>query len=223
MLALTRDADWAERLAALATRGGWPYAAMDCVPHAPTSEVALIVLDRREAGATPARTVAGLRKLYPSVRLALACTDAELGSAGAALGVSCGVDDVLAKSWADDRLLARLSALRDAALADAVLLSMDGTLKAERRSRRAYAAARGKWKPLELAAPEFALLWALLSAAGAPVSRERLLDALRAVSGRALEAEAVSRRILSLRRALKPWKGRVESVRGGFYRLLAPI
>ncbi|MDE2141841.1 MAG: hypothetical protein KGJ84_05460, partial [Elusimicrobia bacterium] len=62
-------------------------------------------------------------------------------------------------------------------------------------------------------------LWSLLGARGEPVSRERLLSELSAVSGREVEYETVSRRALSLRKSLGRWKGTLESVRGGFYRL----
>jgi DNA-binding response OmpR family regulator len=61
----------------------------------------------------------------------------------------------------------------------------------------------------------------LLQSEGDAVSRERLLDVLRQSAGREVEAETVSRRALSLRRALAPWKGKIETVRGGFYRLVS--
>ena len=114
-----------------------------------------------------------------------------------------------------------MSALRDEVLASAVRVSVDGALKAEKRSRRVFFLRRGRWEPLEVAAAEFALLWTLLSADGEAVSRESLLAALRQTAGRDVEAETVSRRALSLRRSLAPWKGTIETVRGGFYRLVS--
>ena len=225
MIAVTRDAAWAARLRGLAVRGGWPFAAFQVLPGAGAvsdSEHAIVVLDRADAGSAAARAVAVLRALFPSGRVALACTEAELGADVVAADLSAGVDEVVGKSWTDARLFTRLSALRDAALASAVRLSADGTLKAELRSRRVFRRVRARWTELPLPAAEFGVLWALLGAGGQPVSRAALLDALRGVSGRDVESETVSRRVLSLRRGLARWKGAVESVRGGFYRIVAP-
>lgn len=221
MIAVTRDAAWAARLRALAARGGGPFAAFDAPPSSrdASPDQPVVVLDKAAAGGSPARAVSGLRKLYPAARVALACAEAELGVDGIAAGLASGADEVLAKSWPDARLAARLSALRDAALAEAVRVSADGALKAELRSRRAFVKSRARWTELPLPAAEFALLWALLGAGDAPAPRALLLDALRSASGREVEIETVARRALSLRRALAPWKGTVESVRGGFYRL----
>ncbi|MBI5202623.1 MAG: response regulator transcription factor [Elusimicrobia bacterium] len=221
MIAVTRDAAWATRLDGLSARAGWPLAAVDALPSSDgsASDRTVVVLDRALAGASPARTVAGLRAMFPSARIALACSEAELGADGVAAGLGSGADEVVVKSWGNARLSAMFSALRDAALAAAVRVSVDGVLKAELRSHRAFVRARARWSELPLPAAEFALLWTLLGAEGEAVPRERLLDALRAVSGRDVEAETVSRRALSLRRALAPWKGTVETVRGGFYRL----
>lgn len=224
MISVTKDASWTARLRSLAARGGWTFAVAEAAP-APralsTNERALVILDRAAAGASPARAVAVLRALFPAARVCLACTDAELGADGAAAGIASGADELLSKSWPDEKLFARLSALRDAALAAEVRVSADGALKAEKRSRRAYARERGRWLDLPMPAAEFALLYALLCEEGTPLSRERLLGQLRAAAGREVEPETVSRRVLSLRRALKPWKGAVESVRGGFYVLVS--
>lgn len=221
MIAITRDAAWAARLDDLAAKGGWPFAASDALPSArsASSERALVVLDRMLAGASPARTVAGLKAMFTSARIVLACTEAELGADGVALGLQCGADDVVSKSWTDAKLGGRFSSLRDAALAEAVRVSDDGALKAELRSRRVFLRSRSRWSELAVPAAEFALLWRLLGAGGRTVEREELLEALRSVTGRDVESETVSRRVLSLRRALAPWKGAVEPVRGGSYRL----
>lgn len=221
MIAITRDPAWAARLDDIAGRGGWPFAAIDVLPSSrgSSADKTLVVLDRSLAGAAPGRTVAGLRALFPSAQILLACSDAELGVDGVAAGLDSGADEVVGKSWPDARLAARLGARRDAALASAVRLSDDGTLKAELRSRRVFLRTRARWSELPLPAAEFALLWSLLGARGEPVSRERLLSELSAVSGREVEYETVSRRALALRKALGRWKGTLESVRGGFYRL----
>ncbi|MDE2144146.1 MAG: response regulator transcription factor, partial [Elusimicrobia bacterium] len=209
MIAITRDAAWAARLDDLSGKGGWSFAAIDTLPSSrgTSAEKTLVVLDRTLAGAAPGRTVAGLRALFPSAQILLACSDAELGVDGVAAGLDSGADEVVLKSWTDARLTARFAARRDAALAAAVRLSDDGTLKAELRSRRVFLLARSRWSELPVPAAEFALLWSLLGARGEPVSRERLLSELSAVSGREVEYETVSRRALSLRKSLGRWKG----------------
>lgn len=222
MIAVTRDAAWTARLRAVAARGGWTFAAYSVLPAAgavKADEHAVAVLDLSEAGSAPARAVGVLRALFPAGRVALACGEAEMGAAGVAAGLSSGADQVVLKSWSDARLAATLSALRDSALASAVRVSADGTLKAELRSHRVYLRARASWSEVPLPAAEFALLWSLLGAEGTNVSRELLLGRLRAAAGREVEPETVSRRALALRRALSGWKGTIETVRGGFYRL----
>ncbi len=181
----------------------------------------LLVVDRAAVRGALGREVAGLRARFPAAHIALCFTADEFGADGVAAGLVSGADEVIAKSWSDERLFARLSALRAAALASAVRVSADGELKAEKRSRRVFHPAARPLERAPVAAAEFALLWALLQAEGDAVSRERLLDALRQSAGREVEAETVSRRALSLRRALAPWKGKIETVRGGFYRLVS--
>jgi DNA-binding response OmpR family regulator len=222
MIAIARDAVWTERLRALAASGGWPFVpvAKPPVPGSATAEHGLIVLDRGAVEGPLSRTVTALKKSFPSQRIVVSFTDAELDADGVADGLGCGADDVVVKSWPDARLFARLLAAREAGLSAAVRISADGALKAELRSHRAFTLARGKWKELPLPAPEFSMLWLLLAEDGAEVSREQLLDVLSGAAGRELEIETVSRRALSLRRALaKRWKGKIETVRGGFYRL----
>jgi DNA-binding response OmpR family regulator len=98
-------------------------------------------------------------------------------------------------------------------------VSANGDLKVDRRARRAFVRARGRWKTLELAAQDLELLWRLLGCEGQEVERGELVQWLRTAFGREVEAETVSRRVLALRRTLKPWDGELESVRGGRYRL----
>ena len=224
MIAVSRDAAWVSRLRAAASRGGWEFVAvgLDSVSSDKNAgSRALLIVDRAVVRGTLGRAVAGLRVRFPQARIALSFSETELGADGVAAGLLSGADEVIAKSWPDERLFKRLSALRDEVLAAAVRVSADGALKAEKRSRRVLLLRRGKWQALDVAASEFALLWALLAVEGEPVSRERLLGALRETAGREVEAETVSRRALSLRRALAPWKGKVETVRGGFYRLVS--
>ena len=226
MIVFSRDEKWAERLRRLAGQGGWAVEARADLPRvareAP-SEHALIVLDRALTSKTPADAVKILRVNHPLAAIVLACADSELGADAVSVVLSSGADETVGKSWEDWRLLSLLSAVRDRAIAAAVRVSADGALKAERRSRRVFARARagGRWAEVPLPAAEFSLLWLLLSADGEAVSRARLLDALGAGAGREVEAETVSRRVLSLRRALAPWKGAIETVRGGFYRLVS--
>jgi DNA-binding response OmpR family regulator len=224
MIAVSRDEDWLGRLRAAAARGGWEFDSFgaEAVPRGRVAPGrALLLVDRAAVRGILSRAVAGLRERFPAARVALCFSEDELGADGVAAGLASGADEVIAKSWTDERLYARLSALRDAVLARAVRVSADGALKAEERSRRAYRLRRGRWEELAVASAEFALLWELLAAEGEPVPRERLLAALREAAGREVEAETVSRRALSLRRALAPWKGKVQSVRGGSYRLVS--
>jgi DNA-binding response OmpR family regulator len=222
MLSLSRDAAWAERLRRFAARGGWPLSSSERASDAAAPDIGVIVLDRAAADGSLPRAVSGLRARFPRAQIVVAFSEGEFGAAGAAAGVGCGADEVVLKSWTDGRLFSRLSSMRDADLAAAVRVSADGGLKAEHRSRRVYVKRRGRWEVLHVPVAEFTLLWTLLSAEGVSVSRESLLDALRAAAGRDVEAETVSRRALSLRRALSPWKGKIETVRGGYYRLVPP-
>ena len=221
MISVSRDAAWNERLRASAGRGGWPFASSPRPSDAAAAESVLVVLDHGAVEGTLAQAVAGLRARFPEAQIVLAFHEADFGAEGAAAGLACGADDVILKSWGDKILFSKLSSARDAGLTAAVRVSADGALTAERRSRRVYCLKRGRWAELAVPAAEFALLWELLLAEGAPVSRERLLDVLRRAAGREVEAETVSRRALSLRRALSSWRGRIETVRGGFYRLVS--
>lgn len=224
MIAISNDTAWLSRLEAAAARGGWDFVAVgaEAVPRDQCAKArALLVLDRAVVRGALARAVAGLRARFPTSRIALACSEAELGADGVAAGLASGADEVVAKTWPDERLFARLTALRGAAELSQARVSVDGLLKADSVSRRVYFLSRRSWKELPVPAPEFAFLWTLLNAEGEDVSRERLLGALREAVGRDVEAETVSRRALSLRRALAPWKGKIETVRGGSYRLVS--
>jgi DNA-binding response OmpR family regulator len=224
MIVVSRDAAWIERLRAAAARGSWEMAAVgeDAFPKDSAAAArALVVVDRATVRGVLRREVAGLRARFPAARIVLCFSESELGADGVAAGLASGADEVIAKSWPDERLFSRLSALRDEVLAATVRVSADGELKAEKRSRRVFHLRRGRWRELDVAAAEFALLWALLRAEGDAVPRGDLIDALRDAGGREVAAETVSRRALSLRRALSPWKGRIETVRGGSYRLVS--
>jgi hypothetical protein len=219
MIAVTRDAAWTARLRALAARGGWPFGVYEVLPSAgaaPGGEHVVVVLDLALAGSAPARAVVVLRGLFPGGRVALACGERELGAAGVQAGLVSGADEVVSKEWTDARLASRLGALRDAALAAAVRVSADGDLKAELRSRRVYLRSRSRWTEVVLPSAEFALLWTLLAREGRAVDRGELLDVLCADARRDVEPETVSRRALSLRRALSAWKGKIETVRGAY-------
>ena len=224
MIAVTRDEAWRERLRGVAARGGWEFVSVgsESVPADPrAASRALLVIDRASVRGALRLAISGLRERFPASRIALSFTEAELGADGVAAGLSSGADEVISKSWSDEKLSSRLASLRDEALAGALRVSADGALKAESRSRRVFARTRGRWTELPVSAAEFALLWLVLSEEGMDVSRERLLGALREAVGREVEVETVSRRMLSLRRALGPWKGKVETVRGGLYRLVS--
>lgn len=222
MLVLSRDGAWLTRLERLARRGGWPFEARAALPapgRTPPPERALAVLDRGLAGQAPAKAVSALRSLYPGVAIVLTLDAAEMDHDAVTAAVSCGADEVVGKSWTDEKLSGRLATLRDRSLFSQTRVSADGALKAERRAHRAHVKARGRWKELALDAGGFALLWRLLEREGEAVSREELGESLAAAVGRELEAATVTRRLTALKKALSSWPGDIETSRGGLYRL----
>lgn len=224
MLVVSRDAAWTERLRELAVRGSWPVVACREVPSAgrlPPPERALVLLDRALAGPSCAKTVAALRGFYPWASVVLVCADGELEPAPLAESLASGADDVLGKSWPDARILERLAVLRERALAAEERVTADGGLRLERRSRRVYVRAGKAWRDLRLSAGDFELLWIFLYREGEPVPRATLAKVLGDAAGRPVELEAASRRVQVLRLRLRPWKGRLLTVRGGGYRLVS--
>lgn len=224
MLVLSRDGAWLSRLERLAQSGGWPFEARAALPapgRTPPPERALAVLDRGLAGHAPAKAVSVLRSLYPGVAIVLSFDASEMDHDSVTAAVSCGADEVVGKSWPDDKLAAKLAVLRDRSLFSQTRLSADGALKAERRAHRVHVKARGRWKELVLDAGGFALLWRLLEREGVPVSREELSDSLAAAAGRELEVGTVTRRLAALKKALSAWSGDIEVARGGLYRIVS--
>lgn len=217
MLVVTRDADWELRLKALCVRGRWDFVSCRTIPAADqTRETVLVVVDNSHA-----RSVGALRAHHSSASVVLALASSEMTADTLREALASGADEVLGKDWSDEKLRAKIAAYFDRALAADVRVSGDGTLKAELRSHRAYVSVRDKWKDLKLHPAEFALLWRLLAREGQAVSREELLGTLKSALNRDFEAETVARRALTLRKALRSWKGgKIESVRGGFYRLV---
>lgn len=224
MLVLSRDGAWLTRLEHLARRGVWPFEARSAFPAAgrtPLPERALIVLDRGLAGAVPKKAVSSLRASYPDAAVVLAFDASEMDHDAVAAAISSGADDVIGKSWADEKIFPKLAALRDRALSVQARHSSDGALKAERRAHRALIKSRGRWKEVVLDAGGFALLWRLLEREGETVSRAELSAALSAATGRELETGTITRRLAALKKALASWPGDIESARGGFYRLVS--
>lgn len=222
MLVLSRDGAWLARLELLAERGGWPFEARAALPAAgrtPPPERALAVLDRALAGAAPGKAVSALRALYPGIAIVLSFDASELDHESVSAAVSCGADELVGKSWPEEKLSLKLAALRDRSLFSRTRISADGALKAERRAHRVHVRARGRWKELALDAGAFALLWRLLEREGESVSRGELGEALASATGREREAATVSRRLAALKKALRPWAGDIETARGGLYRL----
>jgi DNA-binding response OmpR family regulator len=222
MLVLSRDGAWVARLESFARRGAWPFEARAVLPSSgrtPPPERALVVLDRVLAGAVPAKTISGMRALYPSASIVLAFDAREMDHDAVSAAVTCGADEVFGKSWPDEKIARRLASLRDHSLASQTRLSADGALKAERRAHRAHIKVRGHWKELALDAGGFAILWRLLEREGEVVTRAELGAALAAAAGREHEPGTVVRRLAALKKALAPWAGRIESGRGGLYRL----
>lgn len=204
---------------ALSAQGGWAFESCQDLSAAerPSRDRVLVIVD----GALLGQGVAGLRGRYASAAIVLALSSAEMASEAMKEVLASGVDEVLGKDWPESKIFSRLSIVCDWTLAAEVRTSSDGGLKAEKRSHRGYVLARGRWKDLGLHPAEFSLLWRLLAREGQPVSREELLAALKSALNRDFEAETVARRALSLKKALASWKGELESVRGGFYRLVA--
>ena len=224
MIVVTRDPAWWRLLESLCVRGGWDFEScrdLSALGKA-SRERGLVIVDGALFAGGHARGVVGLRARFASASFVLALSASEMSPGSMTEALVSGVDEVVGKGWAEAKIFALLSVLRDRALAAEVRASSDGRLKAEKRSRRAFVLARGRWKDLGLPPAEFALLWRLLKCETRAVSREELLAALRAALNRDFEAETVARRALSLRKALSCWGGRLESVRGGFYRLVGP-
>lgn len=222
MIAVTRDPAWESRLRSLAARRGWPCefrAELSGLIEASSRRI-LVVADASLLDRKYSRAVAGLRARLPEVLVILALAEEEMSPDSLRNAMASGADEVIGKEWSDKRLSNILSAFFDGELAAEIKTSSDGGLRADRRSHRAHARLRGRWTDLELHPAEFSLLWRLLEREGQAVSREELLEALKSALGRDFEAETVARRVLSLRRALSVWRGRLESVRGGFYRLV---
>lgn len=222
MLVLSRDGDWLARLKLLAGRGGWSFesrAALTASGRTPP-ERSLAVLDRGLAGAMPKKAVSAMRVLCPGAAIALAFDAANMSNDEITAAVACGADEILAKSWPDAKLSLRLAALHDRSLAAQDRLSSGGQLKAERRAHRAQIKIRGRWKELPLDAGGFAILWLLLEREGELVARGELSAALAVAVGRELESGAVVRRLAALKKTLGSWPGAIETMRGGFYRLV---
>ena len=224
MIVISRDGRWLERLEHLTVRGGWLFEARAALPAAgrtPPPERALAVLDRALAGAVIEKAIRSLRALYPTASVALACDEADMIQETISAAVTCGADEVLNKSWSDEKILSRLAVLRDRALAAQARYSADGALKAEKRAHRVFIKARGKWSEVALDAGGFALLWRLLRREGESVERVELGLVLAEAVGKEREAGTVSRRLSALKKALEPWKGRIETARGGQCRLMS--
>lgn len=219
MLVVTRDADWQRRLQGLSARGGWAFEVCQELSSLERSsrDRVLVIID----GALLGEGVAGLRARYASAAIVLALDSSEMTPESLKKSLASGVDEVLGKDWDEAKIFSRLRVVCDRALASEVRTSTDGCLKAEKRSHRGFVLSRGRWKDLGLHPAEFSLLWRLLAREGQAVSREELLAALKSSLNRDFEAETVARRMSSLRRALASWKGELESVRGGFYRLVS--
>ena len=218
MLVVTHDEAWARRLKAFCVRGRWDFSSCRTIPAADkTREAVLVVVDNSHM-----RSVGALRAHHAAASVVLALASSEMTAEGLREALASGADEVLGKDWSDEKLSAKISVFFDRALTADVRVSGDGSLKAEKRSHRAYVSVRDKWKDLKLHPAEFTLLWRLLAREGQAVSREELLRALKSALNRDFEAETVARRALALRKALRSWKGgKIESVRGGFYRLAA--
>ena len=175
-----------------------------------TSEYAAVVLDLglpRLSGLDVLRRVRGRGAKTPV--LILTARDAVEDRVK---GLDSGADDYLVKPCDLDELAARLSALVRRAGGEAAPTLRAGALELDPAARRVTY--RGA--PVELPGREFALLHALLLAAGRVLSREQLAERLYAW-GDEVESNAIDVHIHHLRRKLSP--DLIRTVRGVGYML----
>jgi len=125
-------------------------------------------------------------------------------------GLDNGADDYMVKPFDLHELAARLRALIRRSAGEAAPLLRVGEIEVDPAARRV----QFKGRPIELPAREYALLHALLLAAGRVLTREQLAERLYAW-GEEVESNAIDVHIHHLRRKLAP--GVIRTVRGVGY------
>ena len=130
-------------------------------------------------------------------------------------GLDSGADDYVLKPFDLDELAARLRALIRRSAGEAAALLRVGELELDPAARRVQL----KGRSVELPAREFALLHALMLAAGRVLTREQLAERLYAW-GEEVESNAIDVHVHHLRRRLGP--ALIRTVRGVGYLLPRP-
>ena len=130
-------------------------------------------------------------------------------------GLDSGADDYVLKPFDLDELAARLRALIRRSAGEAAALLRVGELELDPAARRVQL----KGRSVELPAREFALLHALMLAAGRVLTREQLAERLYAW-GEEIESNAIDVHVHHLRRRLGP--ALIRTVRGVGYLLPRP-
>ena len=130
-------------------------------------------------------------------------------------GLDSGADDYVLKPFDLHELAARLRALIRRSAGEAAALLRVGELELDPAARRVQL----KGRSVELPAREFALLHALMLAAGRVLTREQLAERLYAW-GEEVESNAIDVHVHHLRRRLGP--AQIRTVRGVGYLLPRP-
>jgi two-component system OmpR family response regulator/two-component system response regulator QseB len=130
-------------------------------------------------------------------------------------GLDSGADDYVVKPFDLHELAARLRALIRRSAGEAAPLLRVGDIELDPAARRA----EFKGKAVDLPAREFALLHALMLAAGRVLTREQLAERLYAW-GEEVESNAIDVHIHHLRRKLAPQS--IRTVRGVGYLMPRP-
>jgi len=130
-------------------------------------------------------------------------------------GLDSGADDYVLKPFDLHELAARLRALIRRSAGEAAALLRVGELELDPAARRVQL----KGRSVELPAREFALLHALMLAAGRVLTREQLAERLYAW-GEEIESNAIDVHVHHLRRRLGP--ALIRTVRGVGYLLPRP-
>ena len=174
----------------------------------------VVVLDRDLPGMSGDELCRRLTEDHALTRVLMLTASA--GVADRVEGLALGADDYLAKPFAFAELVARVRALARRAIPPAPPVLSAGDLALDPARRTASRAGR----PLELTRKEFGVLEVLLTAAGAVVSSEELLDRVWDENADPFTT-TVRVTVMTLRRKLGE-PPVIETVVGSGYRIVVP-